>query len=267
MKRFLVILAGVAMVAAPAAFGQERPLRLFYSAAGLSNPADTNSPAQDPTADLGVNPVRGVTSGTPVRLWVWAQINPPGSPNNVTYNGVSFTQNLTASGGGAGTISGFQFWNYTNGAYGNNTGRYQFFSNSPAGTTNGVAFAGAAVTTGAGVNNTNTANTQDTQYRRFATNGTTRIDAVLLGRIDVTPTGPIGSQVQLRFAVGTSGIAQSGDADGPNHIYMGWGDEASAPLGNQFGGTTPGADATINIIPEPASLMLLGLAGLALRRR
>jgi hypothetical protein len=266
MKKFLVLVAGVAMFAAPAVYGQERPLRLFYSSAGLSNPANTNSAAGDPTADLGVNPVRSANPGEAVRLYVWAQIAPPGTPNNVTYNGVSFTNNLTIAGGGAATISGFNFWNYTNGDLGNGAGRWQNFSQSAAGSTNNIAFAGAAVTAGIGVTNSNAANTNDGQHRRFATNGTTRIDATLLGWVEVTGTAA-GQSLELRFAVGQSGIAQSGDTNGPNRVYMGWGDEASAPLGNGFGASTPGADAIINVIPEPASLMLLGLAGLALRRR
>jgi hypothetical protein len=258
MKKFLVILAGVAMFAAPAANAQARPLRLFFATQGLSNPADENSPALDPTASLGANPTLSTTPGAPVRLYVWAQINPPGTPNNVFYNGVSFNTNLTGAGG---TVSGFNYWNYTNGAYGGNAGRWQQFSEG--GNATSSSFAGAAVTAGAGVNNTAAAVASDTQHRRFATDGTTRIDATLLGWVEVTGT-QVG-QLELRFAVGQSGITLSGQP--PQRIYMGWGDEAQAPLGNEFGASTPVADATINVIPEPASLMLLGLAGLALRRR
>lgn len=258
MKKFLVMLAGVALFAAPSVSAQGRPLRLFFSSAGLSDTANTNSPANSPTADMGANPIRSAGINSAVRLYVWAAFAPAGTPNTVVYNGVALNTNVTGAGG---TVSGFNYWNYTNGNYGNGTGRWQQFNQS--GTATSSSFAGAAVTSGAGVNNSATANTNDTQYKRFAPDGTTRIDATLLGWVEVK--GSQVGQLELRFAVGTQGINQSGQA--PQRIYMGWGDEAQAPLGNEFGGTTPVADAVINIVPEPASLMLLGLAGLALRRR
>lgn len=258
MKKFFVLLAGVAMFAAPA-MGQGRPLRLFFSTAGLSDTSNTNSPAQAPDADLGVNPVLNALPGAPVRLYVWAQITPPGTPNNATYNGVSL--NATVSGVG-GSVTNSNFWNYTNGSYGNSTGRWQQFTQSRNATS--ATFAGAAVTTGAGVNNTNAANSSDSQYRRFRTDGTTRLDATLLGWVEFAGN-TIGQTLEIRFSVGSLGIAQSQQP--PQRIYMGWGDEDQAPLGNQFGVGTPIADASIRIIPEPASLALLGLAGLAAFRR
>lgn len=259
MKKFLVVLAGVAMFAVPAVNAQPRPLRLFFSSAGLSIPANTNSAADAPDANLGANPEVSVPANTAVRLYVWAQINPPGTPNNAVYNGVSFRTAVTGVGG---SMSGFSFWNYTNGTYGSGAGRWQQFAQS--GDATSATFAGAAVTAGAGVNNSAAALASDSQYKRFRVDGTTRIDATLLGWVEVQGT-TLNQTLELRFAVGNSGIAQSGQP--PQPIYMGWGDEANAPLGNAFGASTPIADATVRIIPEPASLMLLALAGLALRRR
>ncbi len=257
MKKFFVLLAGVAMFAAPA-MGQGRPLRLFFSTAGLSDTANTNSAAQAPDANLGANPVLDALPGAATRLYVWAQITPPGTPNNATYNGVSLRATVSGAGG---SVTNSNFWNYTNGTYGT-TGRWQQFSQSRD--ANSASFGGGAVVTGAGVNNTNAANTSDGQYKRFRTDGTTRLDATLLGWVEFAGA-TVGQTLEIRFSIGAQGIAQSGQPVQP--IYLGWGDEAQAPLGNQFGASSPIADASIRIVPEPASLMLLGLAGLAAFRR
>lgn len=261
MKKYLLALAGVAMLAAPA-LAQDRPLRLFFSAtAGLSNASDTNSDAVAPVADIGANPKVSAEPGQSVRLWIWAQILGPGggapsTPNTVVYNGLAMRVRATGAGG---VITGYDFWNYTNGTYGNGTGRWQGLGENVI-APNEVDLAGAAVTTGAGVNNSNTANTNDRQYLRLVAG--VRQDVTLLGYVDVAGTDA-GSKVEVRFAVGTNGITRSGVGVQP--VFFGWGD-GSIPS-NQRNVYSPIADASINIIPEPASLALLALAGLAAFRR
>ena len=65
------------------------------------------------------------------------------------------------------------------------------------------------------------------------------------------------------LAPGAGGISLSGAGPGDNSVYMGFGDGPVAD--NAVGETTELAD--LIFIPEPASMLLLGLVGLFLRRR
>jgi hypothetical protein len=91
----------------------------------------------------------------------------------------------------------------------------------------------------------------DTQYNA-ASNST------ILGYVDVESQGG-----EVYLTVDTLGIAIAGGS--PNDdIFMGFGDNP-VKAGGDPGRRTSIADATI--VPEPASMLLLGLGALALRRR
>lgn len=84
-----------------------------------------------------------------------------------------------------------------------------------------------------------------------------------LGNITLSCTDTHGLH-NVYFQIGTGGIARSGGSVTGDWIYFGEDDHTGAH-GNQFGWTSPLPDFTFT--PEPASLILLSLAGLFLRRR
>lgn len=110
-----------------------------------------------------------------------------------------------------------------------------------------------------GVQNNATANTQDPHYNRNVEDGGSVRGTTLLGWVDVARTG---ASVELFIDVGPALIARSGG--NPNdRVFFGFGDASVqvSPANN----TSTAFDARLT--PEPASLALLGLGALALRRR
>ncbi len=260
MRRHRVLtLAAFASLLCSAALGQPRSLRLFFSQAGLTNPADAASPAAPPDADLGTNPHFTVAAGQSQRLYVWAQITPPGTPNNVAFNRMSL---ITRVSGVGVAVVGANFWNYANGAY----RRWDQLAFEHVGAN--ASFLATSELLGSGVNYTSAANNADTHYRRNTADGAARIDSTLLGWVDVAGAAP-GATLEVRFAIGTLAIVEVGQP--PRRVYLGWGDEADAPLGDEYGASSPIADAYVHVaVPEPRSglALLLALGGFAgVRRR
>ena len=83
----------------------------------------------------------------------------------------------------------------------------------------------------------------------------------LLGYFEWENTNPFPARSDVYMTVEDPAFALLGGGSG--RVNFGFGDASVA--GNEIGVRTTIADATL--IPEPASLMLLGLAALVMRRR
>lgn len=89
-------------------------------------------------------------------------------------------------------------------------------------------------------------------------------NAVYLGYIDLSAnTGATNAEVRL--VVDNAGISRQGGNVNEDLIFFGFGDPGLR--GDAFGQASRDADAIVAPIPEPASMLLVGLAALALRRR
>ncbi len=227
MKKFFAMIAMLGLMVSAA---QASSLRLYLSETGTDDGTiggAAGSPGQ--AEDPTVD-----GSG---RLWVWA--TPIGA--GTTVNGMDF--NIIASGDAQ--IDGYNFWNHSlqvanrweaggfpgeSAAAGNDTGNLVFVAVTTPGVTNGP-FAGF-----------------DTQHD--AGTGST-----VIGYVDVSGTN---GAIDIRFNEGSIAAPNSYDS-----TFLGLDDVDGNAGPGAYSNNSPEA----TVVPEPASLLLLGLAGLALRRR
>lgn len=275
MKKFVAVLAGVALFVAPA----NAALRMFFSTIGANDGQsllDANPGLTLPIART--NPA--VASGSRIYLWAEMITSTPGTSQSQKWNGVSFDVAVNGGRVTANTLYNFVRTDPDSGEF-----TYERWQGVNSGTiqANGSVLNAnlAAVVRGDGINNGANAAAESSRDLQSevgvlaATGSTAAVSrsliapagftgkAVLLGSYDVALN--VGSpSAQIFLKVGTGGIVRQGQTAAES-IYFGVGDENAGVLGNAFGVGSPNADATIT--PEPASLALLGLAALALRRR
>jgi hypothetical protein len=266
MKKFLAIFAGATILAGAASAAN---LRLYFS---LDNPIPAgHAPLPAPAADgpsnghalvvsrsigarlnvpsekgTATNPcyelAPGQTSGT-ARFHLWAKVEPRDDGESNRWNGIALGINIT--GGGVLTE-----WTGLNVNAPSTARRWQ--TNSDFDGRNGtVNFVGVTTT---GAQGPALDDGWDTGPSYDGGN-----DDVYMGYLEVT--GGAGTEIFL--TVGTAGITREGGSPQVDDVNFGWGD--GSVRGNQFGAASALADACIT--PEPASLLLIGLGALALRRR
>ena len=240
MKRLLCVLSGVAMLVGPA-LAQDSAFRLYLSEQGVegNTPLGGITPMQD-------NPRIIDPAGGTHRLYVWGQVIGAETPQQY----ISVGYNVVGTGGVA--VTDASTWNYSNILYRwtvTNVGQLG------GGSLQNVRLAAAPVGFFGVADNAGPGNF-DQQYDPATTSS-------VLGWIEVQGLGEVFLQIGAVGIIRTNTIGNPGVTW--DDVYLGFGDENAGLLGNSFDISSPIAEA--KIVPEPAGLLLLGLAGLAIRRR
>lgn len=235
----------------------------FQDAGGGNLYASSAAALGDLTAVPGVN--ADVTLASPGSGWlqVWG-INTDAS-NFIT----SWGHDVNHSGTAGVSAASYNILNPTV----DKAGTVFRWENSAA-TTSGTLGGGSTIVSGANAVAVSAANgVKNGQTDTYSDGSDTNNVAYLLAVLEVSASS-VGVS-ELRFAVGAGKITGAGTS-APGSVHFGWtgaeGGSGDPLVGDANGGSTVGAtsavaDATITVVPEPVTLALLGLGGLALIRR
>ncbi|MGE0482357.1 MAG: PEP-CTERM sorting domain-containing protein [Phycisphaerae bacterium] len=219
-------------------------IRFWFSTTGVAeNQPIAGTPPEYRTPADGDNPVVVAMDGTH-RFYIWASIL--SLPEGHSVQGVSLDVYLERAAGAARFVDR-RFYDYRV------PGGYRRWGGIAQGSLTDTLVNDAVMVSATGSGLSEEFGPQDIQYDAPSR-------SFLLGYVDVLTS--IDARAELFLGVGSSGIVST-HTQQPTYAYFGWGD--ARLNGSAFNQRSAQPDAFI--VPEPGTLVLLGVGSLAIMRR